>query len=145
MLSRFSRTPVVETPATIRDSAAGRLAAVAAIPAEQLASLDRLAEVVELHPGDELATTDSLGTSCYFVLDGRLDVERDGTAVADVAPGWFAGEMSMGDQRRRNATLRVAEPTRAYRLGRGEFETLMATAPAIRAHVDTTIGVRRAG
>ena len=143
MLKRFNRRHTApSTPAAFRDSAA---AETTAIPADEIATLDRLAEVVEFDAGQELATVDALGTTCYFVLDGRLDVIRDGETIADVAPGWFGGEMSMRSHQRRNATLRAAEPTRVYRLGRGEFETLLATSPAIRSQVDKTMRVRVAG
>ena len=146
MLKRFNRSHENPTaPAALRSSAAAARPEIAAIPVDELVTLDRLADVVEFDTGQELATADSLGTTCYFVLDGRLDVIRDGETIADVTPGWFAGEMSMRSQQRRNATLRAAEPTRAYRLGRGEFETLVATSPAIRSHVDATMQVRVAG
>ncbi len=145
MLKRFNRTSSPTVPSVLSESAAYRQPIVSAIPAEQLTDLDRLADVVEFDAGSQVTLDGALGTTCYFVLDGRLDVVRDGETVADVTPGWFAGEMSMRTNQRRNATIRAAEPTRAYRLGRGQFETLLATAPAIRAHVDATMAVRTAG
>ena len=48
----------------------------------------------------------------YLLLDGVLQVEVDGKALANVGPGAVLGERALLEQGRRTSTLRALTPCR---------------------------------
>lgn len=131
-----------QLPTALAASAAAQSVFAASTPVEELRTLDELADLVVLNEGDVIVDNQALGQYCVFVLDGQLDVYRDGDRFAEVLPGWFAGEMSIRHQQRRNATVVARTDAVVYRLSRGDFDTLYATCPAVQAHIDQTIKAR---
>jgi hypothetical protein len=62
----------------------------------------------ELNEGEALVEQDQPGTELYLVLDGMLDVEVDGSIVAEVGPGAILGVHASLEGGLRSATLRAA-------------------------------------
>jgi len=146
LLERFNfitKKTSPEVPELFANSAASSSPFGVQTPTIELIGLDELADVVTFVEGDVILDDATLSHDAYFVLDGRLDIVRQGQIVADVQPGWFAGEISIHAGRRRNATVVAGTDCRAYHLKRGNFETLYATCPAIKAHIEETIKVRQ--
>lgn len=67
-----------------------------------------------LHQGDE-------GAGVYVIIDGRVEVVRDGRKLADMGAGSFFGEMALLDNYRRSATVRAVEPTKCVVIPRSDF------------------------
>lgn len=67
-----------------------------------------------LHQGDE-------GGGAFVIIDGRVEVVRDGRKLADLGPGSVFGEMALLDNYRRSATVRAAEPTKCVVIPRSDF------------------------
>jgi CRP-like cAMP-binding protein len=143
-LLKRSTPPAAALPPLLAESQAAATTFVQQADNRELDRLMAAGPIVEVAPGDTVVAEGNLGHNCVFVLDGRLDVVRNGEVVADVAPGWFGGEMALRHHQRRNATLVAATPGRVLIIGRGAFEQLLATCPSIRAHVDATIETRLA-
>jgi hypothetical protein len=62
----------------------------------------------ELEEGQALVEQDEPGTDLFLVLDGMLNVEIDGEAVAQVGPGAILGVRASMEGGLRTATLRAA-------------------------------------
>ncbi len=129
-------------PAAVLESPASKSAMFQNAPANELARLDQLGTLLDIPAGTRVVRQDGLGSQCVVVLDGQLAVERDGELIADITPGYFGGEMSMLHHERCNADVTAADDSIVYAMGRGDFQTLMATCPQIREHVHATAGVR---
>ncbi|MDQ4030087.1 MAG: cyclic nucleotide-binding domain-containing protein, partial [Actinomycetota bacterium] len=65
-----------------------------------------------LEPGETLVEQGQPGRSLFLLLDGVLEVEVDGDAVAQVGPGAMVGERAGLEKGVRTATLRALTPCR---------------------------------
>lgn len=61
----------------------------------------------EIEVGETLVTQGDPGREVYLLLDGILQVEVDGSPVAEVGPGAILGEHAVLGEGRRTATLRA--------------------------------------
>jgi hypothetical protein len=62
--------------------------------------------------GETLVDQGDLGADMFLLLEGVLDVEIDGDAVAQVGSGTVLGELAVLGDGRRTATLRATRPSR---------------------------------
>jgi CRP/FNR family cyclic AMP-dependent transcriptional regulator len=93
--------------------------------------LDPLATEVRLSDGQVLFEQGSFGHEMVVVLDGVLDVVRDGSHIADITTGGFAGEMALLTRARRNSTVRAKGPVTVLHIdGRG-FDDLLERVPRL--------------
>jgi CRP-like cAMP-binding protein len=102
------------------------------------AELDRVtgAGVVSEHEtGDDLTEQGAYSHRFYLILDGKVSVERDGTAVATLGPGEFLGEISLLGGGKATATVRCEEPTRCLVLRREEFWSVLEQEPAMALRI----------
>lgn len=63
-------------------------------------------------PGETLVEQGTTGVDLFILLDGVLDVEIDGEAVAQVGAGAILGERAVLSDGRRSATLRAVRSSR---------------------------------
>ena len=105
------------------------------------AQLERLAELAEeeAHPeGSVVVEEDTRGSACYFLLQGRVDVEigsplpgRAPQTLATLKKGESFGELSLVDGYLRSASVRAVAPIELLRFDSAAMETLMEEDPAI--------------
>ena len=97
--------------------------------------LAELAEVVvweTASPGDVLCKEGEVGEAMYFVLAGRVRVERQGgEVVATLGPGEPFGEMALFDEDLRSASVIAETSARLGRIDRAAFEALVGEVPGI--------------
>lgn len=67
----------------------------------------------------------------YVLLEGTVEVAREGNKIAVLGPGTHFGEMAMLNQRARSATVTAAQPTKLLCLERSDFHAMMAQDPSI--------------
>jgi len=86
----------------------------------------------EVKEGDTLVEQDTSGTEAFLVLDGMLDVERDGEVIAEVGPGAIVGVRSSMEGGLRTSTLRAATRCRVVVIPEGKLEQSELSAVATR-------------
>ncbi len=89
-------------------------------------------EIRTLDAGEALVTQGEPGTDVFIVLDGMLEVEVDGRAVAEIGPGALVGERAAREGGVRTATLRATTRVRVAQsapdaIDAGELDAVAAT------------------
>ncbi|HEY3522199.1 MAG TPA: cyclic nucleotide-binding domain-containing protein [Candidatus Limnocylindrales bacterium] len=100
-----------------------------------LDEIERLADEVDVAEGRHLVRQGDFGHEFFLVIDGEVEVERDGHRLATLGPGEFLGEIALVDGGTRTATATATKPTRLMVIGHREFNTLMADFPDVRIGV----------
>ena len=90
-----------------------------------LAAIEQLADEVDVPAGTVLTRQGGSGQEFFVIVEGRARVERDGRHLATLGPGDFLGEMALLDERPRNATVTVDEPSRLLVIGHQDFHALL--------------------
>lgn len=75
----------------------------------------------------------------YVVLDGEVDVHRDGKVVARLGAGDVIGEVAIVRHRLRSATVVAATALDVLAFTRDEVEQLYAEVPAFREALDRAV------
>lgn len=91
----------------------------------------RQAAVVSLQAGETVWQAG--GTSCQvmLLLEGELEVVREGVVINRLGPGELAGELSSLDGHPHSATVRAAGPARVAVLESDEFRSLLRRHPEL--------------
>jgi CRP-like cAMP-binding protein len=91
-----------------------------------------LASEIEFADGQTVTREGDLGDAFYVIVAGRLSVSRYGSAVRELGPGDFLGEISLVDGRPRTATTTAVGPVEALVIRRPAFLELMDNFGAVR-------------
>ncbi len=73
----------------------------------------------------------------YVLLDGTVEVRRDGVLLAELEGGDMIGEVAILNRRLRSATVTATSPLTVLHLTREALERLHAEVPAIRRALDS--------
>lgn len=76
------------------------------------------ADVVIVKQGDP-------GVGFFLIVEGLVEVTRDGHHIRDMGPGEFFGEMALMEERIRTATVTAKARTRCLQLVRWDFRALL--------------------
>jgi CRP-like cAMP-binding protein len=96
--------------------------------------LDHVAQAatdLNLDAGDVLMREGSLANEMVIVVDGALEVTRDGQHIADIGPGGFAGEMALLTHSHRNSTVTTKTSCSILHIDGRAFSALLADVPEI--------------
>ena len=80
--------------------------------------------------GDMLIREGSREHSLYIILDGELEVIKNGVVLARFGKGGHVGEMALVSGAPRSASVRAARPTRFLEIRREQWEGLLHRVPA---------------
>ena len=83
--------------------------------------------------GTEIIRQGEAGDAFYLVVDGAVEVIRDGVHVDDMGAGASFGEVALISGEPRNATVRATQDCRAYRLDSAAFLSAVTGNPYSRA------------
>lgn len=123
------------------DSAQARLAVLAPMPLFAHCSDRELRTVAQAtHPrrfraGAVVFEEGQPGTELFLVMNGHLQVLRDGSAIADLGPGSTFGEMALLDDPVRSATVVVAEDAELMVISRQSFFGMLRSNPRLASKV----------
>ncbi len=101
-------------------------------------SLERVAALtdeVDVAAGTALTREGGTGAEFFIIIDGSVEISRDGGVLNTLGPGDFLGEIALVDGGPRSATARTTSPTRLLVLASREFHTLVDDEPDVRSCV----------
>jgi CRP-like cAMP-binding protein len=110
----------------------------------QLSQVSSLMTLLDLKAGKVLARQGEIGREFLILLEGQVEVARDGKIIAVRGPGDFIGEIALLDNRPRTATVTARTDVVVEVLNRGEFASLLAEAPELSSQVMATMARRLA-
>jgi CRP-like cAMP-binding protein len=114
-------------------------------PADELALVAELADVVTVAEGHDLIHEGHGGGMFTVMVEGTADVHVGDTHVRTLGPGDYLGEIAMVVGGRSTATVTATSPVRAVTLSRSDFERVLGQSPALRAKVQHTAWERLQG
>ena len=106
----------------------------------------RVGTPVTVGAGQRLSTQGTAGRQFAVVLDGKLEVTRDGRHVATLRPGDCVGEIALltGPGSRASATVEAIATSRVWVLSRSEFDELVYAVPRIANRLNQLASTRAA-
>jgi CRP/FNR family transcriptional regulator, cyclic AMP receptor protein len=101
-----------------------------------LVALAKVTEDLEVEEGKVLAREGDIGHEFFVIVDGEVDVAKEGETVRRLGPGDFFGEIALiWESPRRTATVTAATPVRLFVLTRPAFRGLIDHHPDIEEKV----------
>jgi CRP-like cAMP-binding protein len=97
----------------------------------ELDHVSQAATDLELEAGDVLMREGAMANEMVIVVEGVLEVTRDGEHVADIGPGGFAGEMALLTHSHRHATVTTKTPCSVLHIDGRAFSALLEDVPEI--------------
>lgn len=101
------------------------------IAGEDLTQVALVATEAEHDSGDEVFAEGEIGDALYVVLDGKVRVRQGDRVVDEVGERQCFGEMAILDPAPRRITVTAVTDTRLLRIGREDFQEILAEKPEI--------------
>ena len=112
---------------------------------KELAQIAAIADEIDLPTGKDFIRQGERGREFFVLLDGEVEVSRDGTPLERRGPGDFFGEIALVSKVPRTATVTSTTPIRALVITDRDFRTLMERQPQIQTKVLEALAERVAG
>ncbi len=109
---------------------------------KELAVLEGATTEMQLTGGKILTQQGEIGRHFVVIVEGEVEVTRDGTQIAVLGPGSFFGEMSLLDGRPRTATATTVGPTHVLMLTAADFNDILMTMPSVDRKLITVLAAR---
>jgi len=116
-----------------------------ALEEDQLASLAGIAKERSLQAGDTLIRAGDTGAlAMYVILEGSMEVSKDGNRLSVLGPGQHIGEMALlaPDNVPRSADVVATQPTRVLQLASWDLFPFLDTNPAMARAIITELARR---
>ena len=111
---------------------------------KQLSQISSLMTPLDIAAGRVLANQGDIGREFMILLEGEIEVARDGKVIAVRGAGDYVGEIALLDERPRTATLTARTDIVVEVLNRAEFSSLLAEAPDLSGQIRATMTRRLA-
>lgn len=108
----------------------------------ELRQLASTADEVDLREGYVLVREGRPGREFFVLIDGTVDVTRNGRKVAQLGGGDWFGEIALLTKVPRTATVTASTPVRALVVTDRAFRRLVETMPSIAIKVLASVGDR---
>lgn len=109
---------------------------------KELTQLARVSEDMEIPAGTALCKEGEIGHEFFVLVDGKVDVTRNGRKVAMRGSGEFVGEIALIEQTPRTATVTAKTPLRVFVLTHQGFRSLLDENPSVERKVLRTLARR---
>jgi CRP/FNR family cyclic AMP-dependent transcriptional regulator len=106
---------------------------------EQIA---RWADEIDEPAGAHLLDQGRLAHEFFVLIDGIVEVRKDGEHLTDLQPGDFFGEIALVEHERRTASVVATTPVRAIVMHAREFGAMRREMPAVCTTIEDTIKAR---
>jgi CRP-like cAMP-binding protein len=114
----------------------------AGLSKSQLGQVASIADEIDLPADKVLIRQGERGREFYVLLDGEVEVTRDGKSLATRRAGEFFGEIALVSSLPRVATVTTRKPVRALVIRDVEFRALLQRTPAIALKVLSAVADR---
>ena len=104
----------------------------------------RWADEIDEPAGHHLVDQGRFPHEFFVLMDGSVEVTKDGEHLTDLGPGDFFGEIALVEHERRTATVRATTPVRAIVMHAREFGAMRVEMPAVCDRIETAIQERLA-
>jgi CRP/FNR family transcriptional regulator, cyclic AMP receptor protein len=111
---------------------------------KELAEIAGLADELELPEGKQLIRQGERGREFFVLLDGAVDVSRDGATIDTMAAGDFFGEIALVSNVPRTATVTALSPIRLLVITDRDFRAFLEHSPDIQLKVLEALAERLA-
>jgi CRP/FNR family transcriptional regulator, cyclic AMP receptor protein len=108
----------------------------------ELNVLESAVTEMQLPTGKILTEQGALGRHFVVIVEGEVEVIRDGTQIAVLGPGSFFGEMSLLDGQPRTATATTLGPAQVLMLTTSAFNQVLTTMPSVDRKLLTVLAKR---
>jgi CRP-like cAMP-binding protein len=110
-----------------------------------LERIARIAQAVELRPGQVLIEPRAKGSGMFVVLDGTVTASTRGRRARDLGPGDIVGELALlTPEAQRTARVRAATQVRCLAIARDDFRKILTDEPKVAVQVLETVAARLA-
>lgn len=114
----------------------------AGLSKKELAQVAAIADELDFGSGKTLIREGDPGREFFVLLEGSIDVTRNGEMLATRGAGDFFGEIALMCERPRSATVTTTTPSRALVITDRDFKTLVKKSPEIALKVLQAVGER---
>lgn len=98
---------------------------------DELDDVGSKATDVNLKAGSVIMREGATAHEMVIVVQGELEVTRDGDHIADIGPGGFAGEMALITHTHRNSTVTAKTDVELLHIDGRDFSALLQDVPRI--------------
>jgi CRP-like cAMP-binding protein len=98
----------------------------------QLNQVAKHAEAMSMQPGQVLAQEKKLGREFFFIVEGIVQIKRDGKLLNRMSKGDFFGEISLIDGKPRMATVEAETDGTLMVINGKSFRQLLDTVPGLQ-------------
>jgi CRP/FNR family transcriptional regulator, cyclic AMP receptor protein len=109
---------------------------------KELTQLARVSEDMEIPAGTALCKEGEIGHEFFVIIDGKVEITRNGRKVAMRGGGEFVGEIALLEQTPRTATVTAKTPLRVFVLTTRDFRSLLDESPSVERKVLRTLARR---
>lgn len=111
---------------------------------KELTQLAKITEDMEIGQGKVLCKEGTNGHEFFVIVEGTVEVTKDGRTIATLGPGDFIGEIALIQQGPRTATATAKTPVRLFALTSQGFFSMLDANPPIERKVLRTLAKRLA-
>lgn len=111
---------------------------------DELDAVAYAATQLDYPAGKVLMREGEVAHEMFVVLEGTLEVTRDGDYIADIEPGGFAGEMALLTRAHRNSTVTAKTDVSVLHIDGREFASVLESAPLIASKLLPVVAARMA-
>jgi len=107
----------------------------ATLSPDQLKKVASSAAEIDVEAGNRLVSEGRFGYEFFVIENGRAEVVRGDTHVADLGPGDFFGEMALLGDTERNASVIASSPLKAVVMTDRDFRKLARSMPEVAERI----------
>jgi CRP/FNR family transcriptional regulator, cyclic AMP receptor protein len=109
---------------------------------KELEELAQRSEDMELESGTVLCREGEIGHEFFVIIEGEVEIERQGKSLGTRGAGDFIGEIALLEEIERTATVTAKSPLRVFVLTRTGFKRMVEQHPGVELKVLRTLAHR---
>ncbi len=102
----------------------------------------RWADEIDEPAGYLLVNQGNFAHEFFVLVEGTVDVRKDGEHLTDLGPGDFFGEIALVGHDRRTASVMATTPVRAIVMHARDFGAMRTEMPAVAQRIEAAIRER---